>query len=126
MSDLKLLITHYKILDTIKYLNEKKLYPTPIGIFKILIGKIDDDTNLLQDCPTFSRLTSYNSKKISILCVGLSRHGYIKKIFDSKTEELYLSITEKGNYALQEFHKRYKHSYPISKSNFVPQIVKID
>ena len=35
-----LTVSHYKILETIKELNEKNLYPTPKGVNNILKGEI--------------------------------------------------------------------------------------
>ena len=125
MKQLDLVITHYKLLDTIKWLNDKHLYATALGVYKIIHGDLDDDTISLVDCPTFSVITSYGSKKISRFLLALYRYGYITKIYDKSSNELYFSITFQGREALEKFHKKHKSSYKKVKKKFTPQIVEI-
>ena len=126
MGELKLILTHFKILDTVKWLNDSHLYATQLGIFKIVHGDIDEDTVSLTDCPTFSTLTSYESKKICRYILALHRYGYLIKVFDRKTNVLYLSITLKGRDALEVFHKRHRGGYKKTARKFKSQIIKIE
>ena len=96
MRDLKLVITHYKILDTIYYLNQQDLYPLAEGVYKIVAGIIDEETINYRDIPTFSTLISFGSKKICRYLLALQKHQYIKKKFNLQTDNLYYQITELG------------------------------
>ncbi|MCR5184759.1 MAG: hypothetical protein K6C32_01585 [Bacilli bacterium] len=126
MKNLELIITHYKLLDTVKWLNDQHLYATQLGIFKIVHGDIDEDTIGMMDSPTFSTLISYGSKKVARFLLALLRYGYLIKIYDKKSDMLYLSITFKGREALEAYHKKHKRPYVKSKKKFNPQIVKIE
>ena len=126
MKELKLVITHYKILDTVKYLNDVHLYATALGIFKILHGDIDEDTLGLVDCPTFSTLISYGSKKISRFLLALYRYKYLIKVYDKKSNNLYYAITQLGRDSLEKFHKKHKGSYKKGTKKFVHEIVNIE
>lgn len=126
MKNLSLTITHYKLLDTVKWLNDQHLYATALGIHKIVHGDIDEDTVQLAESPTFGTLISYGSKKVSRFLLALVRYGYLCKIYDKKTDELYLSITFDGREALEQYHKKHKKPYVKKKKVFKSQIVKIE
>ena len=126
MAELKLVITHYKLLDTVKWLNDIHLYATALGIHKIVHGDLDDETVTLTDCPTFSTLTSYGSKKVARFLLALYRYGYLIKVYDKPSNTLYLSITFKGREALEMYHKKHKHGYKKSVKRFKHEIVKIE
>ena len=126
MSELKLVLTHYKLLDTIAWLNSLHLYATSFGVHKIVHGDIDEDTVNLTECPTFSTLTSYGSKKIARFLLALYRYGYLIKVYDKKTNALYFSITLKGREALELFHKKHRNGYKKSVKKFKSEIVKIE
>ena len=87
--------TEIKILDTVKLLNDNGEYPLPLGVYNILLGSPAPEFEKYQDLPTFKTLTSYTSKHISRLIMMLLRNGYLHKIYDEKTNDLYLEITEK-------------------------------
>ena len=53
MKELKLVITHIKILDTISNLNKRGLYPVSDGVYKIIAGVVDSETKNYLDEPTF-------------------------------------------------------------------------
>ncbi len=125
MKELELCLTHYKILDTIKWLNDNHLYATALGVYKIIHGDLDEDTVNLQECPTFSVITSYGSKKVCRYLLALYRYGYIIKVFDKKSNTLYYSVTLKGRNALEQFHKKHPQPYKKMKKRFTPQIVEI-
>lgn len=126
MRELKLVITHYKLLDTIKWLNDQHLYASAIGVHKIVHGDLDEDTVKLTDCPTFSTLISYGSKKVARFLLALHRYGYVIKIFNKPTNALYLSITLKGRNALDAYHKKHKGFYKKQTKKFKSEIVKIE
>lgn len=126
MKELKLVITHYKLLDTVKWLNDQHLYATAIGVHKIVHGDIDQDTVNLTKCPTFSTLISYGSKKVARFLLALHRYGYVIKVYDKKTNTLYISITLKGRQALELYHKKHKAIYKKGSKKFKPEIIKIE
>ena len=66
MSKLKLTITHFKLLDTIKWLNDQGYYASNQGVYKITHGVYDKDTINFTGCPTFSTLVSYGSNRREI------------------------------------------------------------
>lgn len=121
----KLTITHFKLLDTVTVLNEQHKYPLQEGIYKIVSGQEDDESKAYKDIPTYGTLISYSSKKISRLCIMLLRYKYLSYIFDRKTNQLYLQITEKGKAALFDFHKHHKKTYCKVKKQIKPTIVEI-
>ena len=121
----KLTITHFKILDTVSYLNKQHKYPLAEGVYKIVSGQEDDESKSYKDVPTYGTMISYSSKKISRLCIMLLRYKYLGYILDRKSNELYLQITDKGRSALFDFHKRHKNGYcKVNKQN-KPTIVEI-
>ena len=126
MKKLELTITHQKILDTVRYLNDKHLYPSQEGVFKILTAVEDEEMKKYLDVPTFGTLISFSSKKICRFILPLLRYGYLAKIFDKETDDLYLAITLKGREASDLFHKRYKKPYPKKPKSDKPTIVKIE
>ena len=126
MKEIKLNLTHYKLLDTVKWLNDQHLYATQTGVYKIIHGDIDEDTVNLTNCPTFSVIVSYPSKKVMRFILALHRYGYLIKVYDKKSNELYLSITFKGREALEKFHKHHPQPYKKGVKRFKHQIVKIE
>lgn len=126
MKELQLSLTHYKLLDTVKWLNDSKKYGTTFGIFKIVHGDIDEETVNYTDCPTFSTLTSYGSKKISRFILSLYRYGYLIKVYDKNTNALYLSITFKGRDVLEKFHAKHNGNYKKTPKKFKKQIITIE
>lgn len=125
MKELKLTITHQKILDTIRLLNVKQFFPNQEGVYKILSGIKDEETEQFLDLTTFGTLISYSSKKICRFILPLFRYGYIEKKFDRNTNDLYLAITFKGKEASELFHKKYKKPYPKANKILKKTIVKI-
>ena len=126
MKTIKLTLTHYKLLDTIKWLNFKKLYPSQIGVYKVIHGTIDEDTFKITDCPTFSSITSYNGKKISRYLMILNRYGYIDKIYSEENKNYFLSINKNGLIALEEFHKKHRNPYKKAIKKCKREIVVIE
>ena len=114
-------ITDYKILITVSELNDRGYYPLAEGVLKILSGIIDDETEEFKDLSTFQSLLSFNSKQLSRNVNMLLRYQYLKKIYDEKSDELYLKITDKGQAFLLDFKKHHrinlkKHTKKVKKT----------
>ena len=114
-----------KVLDTVDALNKKNLYPLPQGVYKILVGSVEPEFIIYQDLPTYGTLISFSSKHISRLIMMLLRHGYLSRIYDEKSDELYLKLTEKGDIFLFKYHKKHKYSFVKRDDNKKPLIVEI-
>ena len=125
MKQFELNQTYSKVLVTISELNKQSYYPLNEGVYKILAGILDDDTQQFSDLSTFATLTSYSSKKICHLTLMLFKQGLIGKIFDPNSKTLYLRVTEKGEEFLNSYFKKHKKSFAKRKSKVVPTIVKI-
>ena len=125
MKELKRSITHIKILHTVKELNDNHLYPNQEGIYKILSGVKDEETESLMGIPTFGSLISYSSKKVCHYILALYRYGFLTKIFDRETKELYLTLTEKGDLELFTYLRKHKNGYSKKKKELKKTIVKI-
>lgn len=117
--------TYCKVLLTISELNKLSFYPLNEGVYKILAGINDEEVEPFANLVTFGTLTSYSSKKICHLTLMLFRHGYLGKIYDSKTKKLYLRVTEDGEKALEGFFLKRKKSFNKRKLKNAPTIVKI-
>lgn len=125
MKSFKINITHFKLLDTINYLNMMKRYPLNEGVYKIVAGILDEETLQYTNCPTFSTLISFNSKKTSRYLSALEKNGYIHRVFDPNTNNLYLEICHKGKEALNLFHKRHGLDYPKKERKVEKTIVEL-
>ena len=108
MEELKISITHIKILITISSLNKKGLYPVSDGIYKIVAGIVDEETANYMDEPAFGTLISFNSKKVCRYLLALQRHKYIKKVYCPKKDTLVYATTETGEDEIARFNKRHK------------------
>ena len=71
MKEVKLNQTYYKVLITIKALNDLHYYPLNEGIYKILVGVVDEDTKQFVDLDCFGTLISFTSKKVCRLTMML-------------------------------------------------------
>ena len=126
MKAVKLNQTYYKVLITIKALNDLHYYPLNEGIYKILVGAVDEDTKPFVDLDCFGTLISFTSKKVCRLTMMLYRYGYIGRIFDAQTKKLYFSLTDKGLETTEAFLKNHKKPFARRNKNITPTIVKID
>ena len=126
MKEVKLNQTYYKVLITIKALNDLHYYPLNEGIYKILVGVVDEDTKPFVDLDCFGTLISFTSKKVCRLTMMLYRYGYIGRIFDTQTKKLYFSLTDKGIEVTEAFLKTHIKPFARRNKNVTPTIVKID
>ena len=108
MKELKIVITHIKILETISNLNKKHLYPVAEGVYKIIAGIVDSETKNYLDEPTFGTLLSFNSKKTSRFLLALQRHGYVKKIYAPQKDCLVYTTTQLGEDVVEKYRKKHK------------------
>ena len=125
MSELKINATYIKVLDTIRELNENDCYPINMGIYKILVGKDDEETKEFSYIKTFGTLVSTTSKKVCNLTLMLFRYGFIEKFYHYPTDQLYFKITEKGKNELDNFHKNSAMKYSKKEQIFQPTILKL-
>ena len=126
MKELKLSITHYKVLHTVSSLNLLSLYPNQEGIHKILSGNDKNEIQEIRNIPTFGTLISYSSKKICHYVLSLIRYGFLKNVFDPRSEDLYLEVSEKGKDYLKLFLENKKSPYHRTIKMVKPCIVKIE
>ena len=126
MKEVKLNQTYYKVLITIKALNDLHYYPLNEGIYKILVGVVDEDTKPFVDLDCFGTLISFTSKKVCRLTMMLYRYGYLGRVFDTQTKKLYFSLTDKGIEATETFLRNHKKPFARRNKNVTPTIVKID
>ncbi len=125
MKQFELNQTYCKVLLTISELNKQSYYPLNEGIYKILVGIIDDEVMPFSNISSFGTLTSYSSKKICHLTLMLFRKGLIGKVFDPETKKLYLRTTDKGEEALNNYFSKHKKGFAKRKQKSAPTIVKI-
>lgn len=126
MKELKLSITHYKVIHTVYSLNLLSLYPNQEGVHKILSGNDKNEIQEVRNIPTFGTLISYSSKKICHYVSSLVRYGFLKNVFDPKSEDLYLEVSVKGKDYLKVFLDNKKSPYRRTVKAFKPSIVKIE
>lgn len=121
----RLKITHFKVLHTVKSLNDLGYYPLPDGIVKILNGELDEETLPFAELPTFGSIISYGSKKINRFILILKRYGFIAYILEKESEQLCFKITKKGLDELESFLKKRKKPYKKFAKKFKKTIYKI-
>lgn len=126
MKQFELNQTYCKVLLTISELNKKSYYPLNEGVYKILVGVVDDEVAPFTDLSTFATLTSFSSKKICHLTLALFKAGLISKVFDPHTKKLYFTITENGELALANYFKKHKKGFARRSLKTNVTIVKID
>ena len=125
MKDLEIFITHIKILSAISSLNKKNLYPLSDGVYKIVAGIVDDETQYYQDEPAFGTLISFSSKKVCRYLLALQRHKYIQKIYSKPHDCLAYSTTELGEDTLNNYLKKHKKGFIKKKRTIKTTIIKI-
>lgn len=124
-SEFRLTVSHYKILATIKELNDSHKYPTARGVNNILMGKLDVETRKYIDIQTFGTLISFPGRKLCSYILNMVRRNYLTYIYDKKSDDMYLAITEKGEEELYSYQKKRKNSYKKKTPHRKPEIVEI-
>ena len=124
-NSLNLTPTHFKILLTVKYLNELNLYPTSKGVINILKGSFDSETILYKDLATYSTLISPSNRRFSSLINMLLRYNYLAYIYDRKSGGLYLKITNVSKPYIDEYLKKNSSSLKKKISQRKCEIVEI-
>lgn len=120
-----LTVSHFKILETIKCLNDMHKYSTPKGVNNILTGKFDVETRQFASFQTFGTLISFHGRKICSYILNMVRRGYLAYIYDENTDGMYLYITEKGEEELFTFQKKHKEEYKKKTPKSKPEIVEL-
>ena len=118
--------TDYKILETVALLNKDNYYPLAEGVYKILCGSDDEEIEPFKEFVTYKTLVSYSSKKVSRYIVMLLRYKYLERIYDEKSDKLYLKISVKGDLELRKYRKKHKYSFVKKKVNKSVTIVRIE
>lgn len=126
MKEMKLNQTYFKVLITLKELNDLNYFPLNEGIYKILVGIVDEETKDFVDFKSFGTLLSFSSKKVCRLTMMLYRYNYISRVFDTKSKKLYFTLTDKGQAAVDAFLLKHKKPFAKRKKKSAPTIVKID
>ena len=125
MKELKISVTHIKILATIDSLNKKGFYPISDGIYKIIAGVVDDETVAFMDEPTFGTLISFNSKKTCRYLLALQRHKYLKKVYCQPKDILVYALTELGIDTVEKYYKKHKNGFSKKKRTIKETIIKL-
>lgn len=120
-----LTVSHFKILETIKELNDVHKYPTPKGVNNILMGKLDEETRQYVSMKTYGTLISFPGRKLCSYILNMVRRDYLSYIYDKKSDGMYLYITEKGEEELYSFNKRHKKEFQKKTPHHKPEIVEI-
>lgn len=124
-SEFKLTVSHYKILQTVNELNKVKKYPSAKGVNNILQGKLDPETRNYIDLKTFGTLLSYPGRRLCSYILNMVRRGYLSYIYDKKSDDMYLRITEKGEIEVFNFERKHKNEYTKKEPHRKAQIVEI-
>ena len=124
-SEFRLTVSHFKILATIKELNDSHKYPTARGVNNILMGKLDVETRQYINIQTFGTLISFPGRKLCSYILNMVRRNYLTYIYDKKSDGMYLAITEKGEEELYVYQKKHKNSYKKKTPHRKSEIVEI-
>ena len=124
-SEFRLTVSHYKILQTVNELNKNKFYPTAKGINNILQGKLDPETRKYINLKTFGTLLSYPGRRLCSYILNMVRRGYLSYIYDKRSDDMYLRLTEKGEVEVFNFERKHKNQYTKKEPHRKAQIVEI-
>ena len=121
----KLLPSHYKVLFTVKFLNDTAHYPSSRGIYNILKCECDAETIQYSSLKTYGTMMSSSSKKITRQVNSLLKHDYLKYIYDKNSDALYLRLSNKGIDALSSLNDKKRFIFCKKISHRKSEIVKI-
>ena len=119
-------ITDYKVLLTIKYLNELNYLPSSLGVYKILSGVKDEETEMFQLCETFQVIVSFTNKKVTRIINNLVSNGYLKRTYDQIDDDSYYLLTDLGKTSLDNFKKHHKIHLKKHEINKKRSFIKIN
>ena len=104
----------YKLLEVIDNMNQLGLYPTPLCVYQLLTGDVDDELLKFSNLVGFATFHSTNTKRVKNRIIWLVRYGLVKYVYNKETDSSdYLELTPKGLNELKEYRKKYK--YPFHK-----------
>ena len=108
----------YKLLEVIDNMNQLGLYPTPLCVYQLLTGNVDDELLKFNNLIGFGTFQSTTSKRVKNRIIWLARYGLIKYVYDKDTDSSdYLELSPKGLMELKDYRKKYK--YPFHKAKKV-------
>lgn len=125
MNEFKPTVSDLKILKTIYDLNQMDYFPNSFGVYKILKGIKDEETNNFVFLPTFSNLVSCVSKKITFKISMLIRYKYLTYKYDSETDNMFLTLTVFGENYLNEYFKTHHVIFKQHNKTFLKSIAHI-
>ena len=125
VTEFRLTVSHYKILQTVYELNKVKKYPTAKGVNNILQGKLDPETRKYIELKTFGTLLSYPGRRLCSYILNMERRGYLSYIYDKNSDAMYLSVTEKGEIEVFNYERKHKNEYTKKEPHRKAQIVEI-
>ena len=104
----------YKLLEVIDNMNQLGFYPTPLCVYQLLTGDVDDELLIFNNLAGFATFHSTTTKRVKNRIIWLARYGLIKYVYDEATDSSdYLELSPKGLMELKECRKKYK--YPFHK-----------
>lgn len=121
-----LTIAHYKILETVYLLNEQSIYPTSLGVEKILSGIEDKETIPYSNFSSYGTLISFSNKKVSRYIMMLTRYKYLTKRLNVDDQNLYIAITNLGVTSLVKFKEKHPNIFKKKEGKQNPNFVKIE
>ncbi len=121
----ELQFSHIKILVTVKFLNDLGYYPQAYGVYKILLGSVEDIYFTFRYCPTYQTLTSYSAKKIALMCARLKNSHYLEEIFDTVNQTFYLKLSDFGLDYLSSYYSIHSPKFKKSDAKEKPAIAFI-
>ena len=118
-------VTDYKVLLTIKYLNDLNYQPSSLGVFKILSGVVDEETEMFQLCETFQVIVSFTNKKITRIINNLVSNGYIKRTYSEEDDDYYYQLTDLGSASIENYKKHHKIHLKKHEINKKKSFIKV-
>lgn len=132
--ELKITISHIKILDSIYYFNKLDLFPNVETILNILNGNKEYLDDLSIKCPTYETLLSISGRKLKSKIKMLNRYNYVDLIYSTNSEEAFLKLSNNGELSLIKYKEKHKLNYKkrrviSNKINYInsndPSIIKL-
>lgn len=125
MQKIELRPSQIKVLDTIYQLNLKRIYPNNLGVYKIITGIIDYETQEYTDLDIYASLSSISLKASSFIISRLIKLGLLDKFVYYEDDKEYLRITELGKETLLNYLSHHKVSYKRGKRKITYNYIKL-